>query len=74
MYMVLNKEKPCIGSVRGLNLAAVRPMTIELTEVLEHLSNLTHKLLHKPALTENRCISCINVTKYSAVTKGTQSL
>jgi hypothetical protein len=23
MYVVLDKEKPCIGSIRGLNLAAV---------------------------------------------------
>jgi hypothetical protein len=31
MYGVLDKEKPRIGSIRGLNLAAVRPTTDELT-------------------------------------------
>jgi hypothetical protein len=35
MYVVLDKEKPGIGSVRGLNLAAVRPMTVQLTAVSE---------------------------------------
>jgi hypothetical protein len=29
--MVLDKENPCIGSVRGLNMAAVRPTTVQLT-------------------------------------------
>jgi hypothetical protein len=31
MYMVLDKEKPGIGNMRGFNLAAVRPATIQLT-------------------------------------------
>jgi hypothetical protein len=31
MYVVLDKEKPDIGSIRGLNLAAVRPTTVHLT-------------------------------------------
>jgi hypothetical protein len=31
MYVVLDKEKPCIGSKRGLNLAVVRGITIQLT-------------------------------------------
>jgi hypothetical protein len=30
--LVLDKEKPGIGSIRGLNLAVVRPMTIQLTD------------------------------------------
>jgi hypothetical protein len=31
MYVVLENEKPGIGSIRGLNLVAVRPTTIQLT-------------------------------------------
>jgi hypothetical protein len=31
MYMVLDKKKPGIGSIRGLYLAAVRPTTVQLT-------------------------------------------
>jgi hypothetical protein len=31
MYKVLDKEKPGIGNVRGLNFAAVRLMTVQLT-------------------------------------------
>jgi hypothetical protein len=32
---VLDKEKPGIGSIRGLNLAVVRPSTVQLTAVSE---------------------------------------
>jgi hypothetical protein len=32
MYMVLDKEKPGIGIIRGLNLAPVRPTTVQLTD------------------------------------------
>jgi hypothetical protein len=31
MYIVLDKEKPGIESIRGLNLVAVRPMNVQLT-------------------------------------------
>jgi hypothetical protein len=31
MYVVLDKEKPGLGSIRGLNLAAVAPSTVQLT-------------------------------------------
>jgi hypothetical protein len=31
MYVVLDKEKPGAGSITGLNLAAVRPTTVQLT-------------------------------------------
>jgi hypothetical protein len=31
MYVVLDREEPGIGSIRGLNLAAVRPTTVQLT-------------------------------------------
>jgi hypothetical protein len=30
MYMVLDKEKPSIGGIRGLNLEVVRPTTVKL--------------------------------------------
>jgi hypothetical protein len=32
IYVVVGKEKPCIGTVRGLNFAAVRLTTIQLTK------------------------------------------
>jgi hypothetical protein len=35
MYVVLDKEKPGIGNIRGLNLAAVRPMAVQLTAASE---------------------------------------
>jgi hypothetical protein len=71
--VVLDKEKPCLGSIRGLSLAAVKPTTDQLnSSVSEWLNKLRHNLLDKPALTETLCISCINVT-YSAVAKGAQS-
>jgi hypothetical protein len=31
MYMVQDKEKPDLENKRGLNLAAVRPRTVQLT-------------------------------------------
>jgi hypothetical protein len=31
MYMVLDREKPAIGSIRALNLAVVRLTTVQLT-------------------------------------------
>jgi hypothetical protein len=34
MYEVLDKEMPGIGSVRGLNLAAVRSKTVQLTSCI----------------------------------------
>jgi hypothetical protein len=35
MYVVLDKEKPDTGSIRGLNLVVVKPMTVQLTAVSE---------------------------------------
>jgi hypothetical protein len=32
MYVVLDKEKARAGSIRGFNLAAVRPTTVQLTD------------------------------------------
>jgi hypothetical protein len=34
MYMLLDKEKPGKGSVGGLNLAVVRPTTVQLTNCI----------------------------------------
>jgi hypothetical protein len=31
MCVVLDKDKPGVGRIRGLNLAAVRPTTVQLT-------------------------------------------
>jgi hypothetical protein len=31
-YVVLDKEKPCRRGIKGLNLAAVRPTTVQLTD------------------------------------------
>jgi hypothetical protein len=31
MHMVMDNEKPGIESIRGLNLVAVRPMNVQLT-------------------------------------------
>jgi hypothetical protein len=73
MYLVLDKKKPGIRLIRGLNLAAVRPTTIQLSAVSEKFHKLRHNLLHGPELTGNLCITCINVTQYSAVTEGAQS-
>jgi hypothetical protein len=62
MYMELDKEKPGEESIRGLNLAAVRHASVQLTAVSEQLHKLIHNPLHKPAMTGNLCIPCINVT------------
>jgi hypothetical protein len=51
-----------MGSIRGLNLAAVRPTADQLTAVSKWLNKLNHNLLHESALTETLCMSCINVT------------
>jgi hypothetical protein len=31
----LDKEKPCIGFIRSLNLAGIRPTTVQVTAVSE---------------------------------------
>jgi hypothetical protein len=43
--MVLGREKLCIGSIRGLNMAAIRPMTESLG------TTRLKKLVKKPTLT-----------------------
>jgi hypothetical protein len=35
MYVQLDKEKPGIGNVRGLNLAAVKPTAVQVSAVSE---------------------------------------
>jgi hypothetical protein len=53
MYVELDKEKPGIGNIRGLNLVAVKPTTLQVSNCLfGGLNNLRHRLLRKPALTE----------------------
>jgi hypothetical protein len=41
-----------VGSTRGLNLTEDRPMTSQLTTVLDQLNKLGHNVLHKSASTE----------------------
>jgi hypothetical protein len=43
---VENKEKPGIGNIRGLNLAALKSTTVQVS------NKLRHRLLHNRALTE----------------------
>jgi hypothetical protein len=47
------KENPGTGNVRGLNLAADKPTTVQVSNCrFLVLNNLKHKLLHYPALTD----------------------
>jgi hypothetical protein len=39
IYVVLDKGKPCTGSTRGLNLAAVKPTTVQLTSSVSEWLN-----------------------------------
>jgi hypothetical protein len=41
MYVVLDKEKPGIGSIGGLNSAAVRPTTVQLTNCGFRIVNIS---------------------------------
>jgi hypothetical protein len=51
MYVQLDKEKPGVGNTRGLNLAAVKPMTFQVPKCrFGGFSKLRHSLLHRPAL------------------------
>jgi hypothetical protein len=43
--MVLDKKKPSIGSIRGINFTVVKPTTVS-----EWLNKLRHNLLYKSAL------------------------
>jgi hypothetical protein len=51
--MQLDKENPGTGKIRGLNVAADKPTTIQVSNCrFLGLNKLRHKLLHYPALTE----------------------
>jgi hypothetical protein len=52
-------------------LTGGRNITLTLTFEF-HEQGKAHNLAHKPALTKTRCMSWINFSKYSAVTKGAQ--
>jgi hypothetical protein len=52
MYVQLDKENPGTGNIRGLNLAVVKPTTIQVSNCrFLDLNKLRHRLLHYPALT-----------------------
>jgi hypothetical protein len=52
-YVQLEKENPGTGNIRGLNLAAVKPTTVQVSNCrFLGLNKLRHKLLHYPALTD----------------------
>jgi hypothetical protein len=53
MYMQLEKETPGMGNIGGLNLAAVKPTTFQVSNYrFLGLNKLRHKLLHYPAFTD----------------------
>jgi hypothetical protein len=52
MYVQLDKENPDTGNIRCLNLAAVKPTTVQVSNCrFLCLNKLRHRLLHYPALT-----------------------
>jgi hypothetical protein len=52
MYVQLEK-KPGIGNIRRLNLEAVKPTTVQVSDCrVWVLNKLKHRLLHNSALTE----------------------
>jgi hypothetical protein len=53
MYVQLDKENPGTGNIRGLNLAADKPTSVQVSNCrFSGLNKLRHKLLHYPALTD----------------------
>jgi hypothetical protein len=51
MCVQLDKENPGTGNVKGLNLAADKPTTVQMSNSrFLGLNKLRHKLLHYPAL------------------------
>jgi hypothetical protein len=53
MSLQLDKENPSTGNIRGLNLAAVKPTSVQVSNCrFLGLNKLRHKLLHYPALTD----------------------
>jgi hypothetical protein len=52
-YVQLDKENPGTGNIRGLNLAAVKPTTVQVSNCrFLGLNKLRHRLLHYPSLTD----------------------
>lgn len=70
MFVVLDKEEPCIGRIRGFDLAAIRPTTAKLTALSVQFSKSLRNQQHKPALTADlsTCIASINDVQYNALT------
>jgi hypothetical protein len=53
MYVQLDRENPGTGNIRGLNLAAVKPTTVQVSNCcFLGLNTLRHRLLHYPALAD----------------------
>jgi hypothetical protein len=53
MYVQLDKEIPGTENIRGLNLAAEKPTTVQVSDCrFLVLNKWRHKLLHYPALTD----------------------
>jgi hypothetical protein len=53
IFVQLDKDNPGIGNIRGLNLAAVKPTTVQVSNCcFLGLNKLRHRLLHYPALTD----------------------
>jgi hypothetical protein len=53
MYVQLDTEDPDTRNIRVLNLAAVKPTTVQVSNCRSlGLNKLSHMLLHYPALTE----------------------
>jgi hypothetical protein len=53
LQVQLDKENPGTGNIRGLNLAAVNPTTVQVSNCrFLGLNKLRHSLMHYPALTD----------------------
>jgi hypothetical protein len=53
MYVQLDKEKPGKENIRGLNLAAVKSTTVQVSDCrFWGLNKLRRRMLHNPALTD----------------------
>jgi hypothetical protein len=70
MYVQLDKENPGTENIRRLNLAAVKPTTVQVSNCrFLGLNKLRRRLLHYPALTDIpvcrrtlcQCVFCENV-------------
>jgi hypothetical protein len=53
MYVQVDKEEPDIGNIKGLNMAAVKTTTAQISNCrIGVLNKLMPRLLHIPALTD----------------------